>query len=101
MKCSFCSSELEKGRGTMLVQLDGSTMLFCSTKCRHNWKLRSPRKVRWTDIYHKEVKPKNKPKAKKPKPKVEAKPVKKAEKPKKAAKAKPKAKKAKPKAKKK
>jgi len=44
----------------MYVRGDGSTLWFCSSKCRKNaLKLgRDPRKLKWTDYYRKEEKAK-------------------------------------------
>lgn len=36
MKCSFCSSEIEKGKGLLYVRKDGKVLSFCSRKCRVN-----------------------------------------------------------------
>ncbi|MBD3389859.1 50S ribosomal protein L24e [Candidatus Micrarchaeota archaeon] len=36
MKCAFCNTEVEKGRGFLYAKKDGSTYFFCSTKCRNN-----------------------------------------------------------------
>lgn len=52
MKCSFCNSEIEPGRGLMYVFNDGTIMWFCSSKCFKNYKLkRDPRKLKWTLKY--------------------------------------------------
>ena len=42
----------------MYVKNDGSTLWFCSSKCRKNaLKLkRDPRKLKWTEYYQKEEK---------------------------------------------
>ncbi|MBI4018537.1 MAG: 50S ribosomal protein L24e [Candidatus Aenigmarchaeota archaeon] len=48
-KCSFCSSEIEKGTGKMLVQSTGKISWYCSHRCEKNAvKLgRDPRKFKW------------------------------------------------------
>ncbi len=53
MKCSFCGEEIGRGKGTLYVKKDGSTLSFCSSKCRRNMlKLkRNPRKLKWTTRY--------------------------------------------------
>lgn len=56
MDCSFCKNEIGLGRGKIIVQADGSPKYYCSSKCERNARIRNPRKVRWTDIYHKEKK---------------------------------------------
>jgi len=49
MKCSFCSSVIEKGTGKIVVEKNGKVFSFCSTKCEKNLlKLgRDPRKFKW------------------------------------------------------
>jgi large subunit ribosomal protein L24e len=49
-KCSFCGRDVLPGTGIQLIKNDGSTLLFCSNKCRLNsLKLkRDPRKLKWT-----------------------------------------------------
>jgi large subunit ribosomal protein L24e len=53
MKCSFCGREAERGTGVIFVKRDGSTLSFCSPKCRKNMlKLkRNPRRLKWTTRY--------------------------------------------------
>ncbi|MCW7076614.1 MAG: 50S ribosomal protein L24e [Candidatus Syntropharchaeales archaeon] len=51
-KCSFCGKEIELGKGTIFVKVDGTVINFCSSKCRNNIKLgRIPRRVRWTEAW--------------------------------------------------
>ena len=33
MKCSYCSSEIEKGTGFAFVRKTGATKYFCSRRC--------------------------------------------------------------------
>lgn len=49
-KCSFCSKEIPKGRGTMFVKDTGKIIWFCSSKCEKNmFKLkRDPKKLKWS-----------------------------------------------------
>ena len=51
--CSFCGREIEPGTGSMFIRKDGSTFLYCSSKCRKNSLHlgRVPRRVRWTQQY--------------------------------------------------
>ncbi|MEM4296470.1 MAG: 50S ribosomal protein L24e [Candidatus Anstonellales archaeon] len=53
MICSFCSNEVKKGTGFMYVKADGSTAIFCSSKCKKNaLKLgRIGRKLKWTKAF--------------------------------------------------
>jgi large subunit ribosomal protein L24e len=55
MKCSFCGIEIPPGTGLMYVQKDGKIFYFCGRKCEKNMlKLgRKPRKIKWTEEYHK------------------------------------------------
>jgi len=55
-QCSFCGGEIPPGTGIMYVRSDGSTLWFCSSKCRKNaLKLkRDARKLKWTNYYQKE-----------------------------------------------
>jgi large subunit ribosomal protein L24e len=57
-RCSFCSTEVAKGKGTMYVYASGKIDNFCSSKCQKNLlKLgRKPLKIRWTEAYRKEHK---------------------------------------------
>lgn len=54
--CSFCGKFLESGTGKMYVEKEGAVYFYCSNKCEKNsMKLkRNPRKVKWTNAYHKE-----------------------------------------------
>jgi large subunit ribosomal protein L24e len=55
MKCSFCSAEIEKGKGLMYVKRDGTSLYFCSGKCKkHTLKLK--RKARLTKWVYKPAK---------------------------------------------
>lgn len=49
MKCSFCGEEVERGTGLLHVGNDGSTLYFCSSKCRKNMLEldRKPREIEW------------------------------------------------------
>lgn len=49
MKCSFCGEEVERGTGLIHVRSDGSTLNFCSSKCRKNLLdlERKPRDTEW------------------------------------------------------
>lgn len=52
-KCSFCGEEIPPGTGIALVRNDGTTLWFCSSKCRKSAiKLkRNPTRLRWTKVY--------------------------------------------------
>ena len=62
-KCTFCSTQIEKGTGKMFVYVSGKIDYFCSNKCEKNaLKLkRDPLRVRWTEHYRKEHKKGAKP----------------------------------------
>ena len=51
MFCSFCNNEMTKGTGEIYVLRDGTTLNFCSSKCKVNQtKLhREGRLVKWTN----------------------------------------------------
>lgn len=51
MFCSFCNNEIGKGTGMLYVYKDGTTLSFCSSKCRMNLlKLgREGRLEKWTN----------------------------------------------------
>lgn len=53
-KCNFCGKEQEDFKGVYLAKNDGTTMYFCSSKCRKNtFNLkRDKRKVRWAEAFH-------------------------------------------------
>ena len=34
--CSFCDSEIPKGKGIVYAKKDGTTFFFCTSKCRNN-----------------------------------------------------------------
>ncbi len=36
MKCSYCSAEIQKGRGIMYVYKIGNVSYYCSSKCYKN-----------------------------------------------------------------
>jgi len=48
--CSFCNTEIPKGTGEIYVHRDGTSLNFCSSKCRNNsTKLhREGRLMKWT-----------------------------------------------------
>ncbi|SEO91512.1 LSU ribosomal protein L24E [Halorientalis persicus] len=49
-ECDFCGDDIEPGTGTMLVQNDGATVMFCSSKCEKNADLgREARDMGWTE----------------------------------------------------
>ena len=50
MECSFCSKQIEKGKGMLFVKKDGKVLEFCSSKCEKNLlKLkRNPLKKKWS-----------------------------------------------------
>ncbi|VVB65783.1 50S ribosomal protein L24e [Candidatus Gugararchaeum adminiculabundum] len=53
MKCSFCTREVEKGTGVLFVKKDGTTLGYCSTKCRRNVGLgRKRRTTTWAAKIH-------------------------------------------------
>ncbi len=49
-RCNFCGEKIEKGTGKMYVEVTGSVLNFCSSKCEKNLlKLgRKPRNIAWT-----------------------------------------------------
>ncbi|MBI5332882.1 MAG: 50S ribosomal protein L24e [Candidatus Aenigmarchaeota archaeon] len=49
-KCSFCSKELERGTGKIVVRTDGKILYFDSRKCEKNLlKLgRDPNNYKWS-----------------------------------------------------
>lgn len=53
-KCIFCGVEQPDFKGTFLIKNDGTTVYYCSTKCRKNHlKLkRDKRKLKWTEAFH-------------------------------------------------
>ncbi len=48
--CSFCNSEIPKGTGEIYVLHDGTSLNFCSSKCRSNHVnlRREGRLMKWT-----------------------------------------------------
>ena len=50
MFCVFCNHEVPKGTGLLYVKRDGTSMPFCSSKCRRNMLDlgREGRLVEWT-----------------------------------------------------
>ncbi len=36
MGCSFCSKEITKGKANIFAKKDGTTLTFCSSKCKSN-----------------------------------------------------------------
>ncbi len=53
--CTFCGKTFPKATGKMYVKRDGTVYLFCTSKCEKNMIVlkRKPRKVGWTEEYHK------------------------------------------------
>lgn len=51
MECTFCGKEIERGEGKIVVQKDGKSYFYCSSKCEKNHlKLgKDPRNVEWTE----------------------------------------------------
>ncbi len=46
-KCSFCTKQIELGRGTIFA-LPDKVLNFCSSKCTKNWQLgRAGKKLAW------------------------------------------------------
>ncbi len=37
MECDYCSTEVSKTSGKMLVMNSGKRLYFCSSKCEKNW----------------------------------------------------------------
>ena len=56
-RCHFCGYEVPLGTGTLFVTKEGTTMLFCSSKCeKHRLKLgRRGIRTRWTKKFKKAV----------------------------------------------
>jgi large subunit ribosomal protein L24e len=56
--CSFCGHEFPPSTGMMYVKNDGTTLWFCSSKCRKSSieLKRDSRKVKWTKYFGKEEK---------------------------------------------
>lgn len=54
-ECTFCGKIFPKATGKMYVKRDGTVYLFCTSKCEKNMLVlkRKPRRVRWTEEYHK------------------------------------------------
>jgi len=54
--CSFCGEEIEVGTGIHFIRKDGSSLYFCSSKCKKNLLVlkRKPRKFKWTKLYKKQ-----------------------------------------------
>lgn len=52
-KCIFCGREQPDFQGTFLLKNDGSTVYYCSNKCRKNHlKLgRDKTRLKWTEAY--------------------------------------------------
>ena len=47
-KCTFCKQDYEFPKGITVILNDGSSLHFCSGKCRKNFKLkRDSKKVNW------------------------------------------------------
>lgn len=51
MFCSFCNNEISKGTGEIYVLRDGTTLNFCSSKCKANQVglRREGRRMKWTN----------------------------------------------------
>lgn len=48
MKCSFCNTDIAKGRATIFAKKDGTVYYYCSSKCEKNANMgRTPRKTAW------------------------------------------------------
>ena len=49
MKCSFCSTNIEKGTGKMFIHSGGKISYYCSNKCEKNQQKlgRDPRNFKW------------------------------------------------------
>ncbi|MHA1754246.1 MAG: 50S ribosomal protein L24e [Candidatus Odinarchaeia archaeon] len=52
-KCAFCGEDIEPGTGLIYFKSDGSSIHFCSSKCRKNLLVlkRKSRKLKWTKHY--------------------------------------------------
>jgi len=37
MECSYCSQDISRGSGKMLIKNSGEKVYFCSSKCEKNW----------------------------------------------------------------
>ncbi|MEM5835056.1 MAG: 50S ribosomal protein L24 [Candidatus Aenigmatarchaeota archaeon] len=47
-KCSFCSKEIEIGKGKVLIKNSGKQFWFCSRKCERSYEMgRDPRNFKW------------------------------------------------------
>lgn len=48
-KCTFCSTQIERGTGKLFVENTGKLQWFCSSKCEKNLRKlgRDPRKFKW------------------------------------------------------
>ncbi len=56
-KCTFCSRDIEQGRGIIFVTAKGKILHFCSRKCRVAFRLgRNKKKLGWIRKKKKEVK---------------------------------------------
>lgn len=53
-KCVFCGKEQDDYKGIYLLKNDGTSIYFCTSKCRKNsLKLkRDKRKMKWTEAFH-------------------------------------------------
>ncbi len=51
MLCSFCNNEISRGTGSLFVYKDGTTLSFCSSKCKKNQlgNRREGRRQEWTN----------------------------------------------------
>ena len=50
VKCNYCGKDIERGTGKMYVEITGTVLNFCSSKCeKGTLKLgRKSRNVKWT-----------------------------------------------------
>lgn len=50
MFCVFCNNDIARGTGLLYVLKDGTTLPYCSSKCRRNANLgRDGRRMAWTN----------------------------------------------------
>jgi large subunit ribosomal protein L24e len=49
MKCSFCSKDMQPGKGKMYVENDGTVLYFDGSKCEKNYLMgREAKKRKWS-----------------------------------------------------
>ena len=53
-KCNYCGKDIERGTGKMYVEITGSVLNFCSSKCEKGMMKmgRKSRNVKWTEEAH-------------------------------------------------